>query len=45
MQIARALTIVLTKNDNQYNWMLMQDVVYFEITVCENQTFCIMYWT
>ena len=45
MQVAWALTTVPTNNYDQYIWMLMQVVVYFEIIVCENKTFCIMYWT
>jgi hypothetical protein len=30
------------KNDNQYIWISMEVVVFFEIIVCENQTFCLM---
>ena len=33
----------LMKNDDQYIWMLIQVVLYFEIIDYENQTFCIMY--
>ena len=43
MQVAWALKTVPKKNDDQYNWMLMQTVVSFEIIVYENQTFCTMY--
>ena len=42
MQVAQALKTIPTKNDDQYNWMLMQVVVSFEIIICENQTFYIM---
>ena len=45
MQVARTPTTVPTKNDDQYIWMLMKNVIYFEIIVCENQTLCIMCWT
>ena len=36
MQVTGELTIVPTKKDDQYIWMLMQSIVYFEIIVCEN---------
>jgi hypothetical protein len=42
MEVARALTTVPMKNDDQYIWISMQAVVFFEIIVCENQTFCLM---
>ena len=45
MQVARALISIPTKNDDQYIWMLMQVVVYSEAIICQNQTFCIIYWT
>ena len=35
------LTTVSTKNDDQYIWISMKVVVFFEIIVCENQTFCL----
>ena len=41
MEVARALTIVPVKNDDQYIWISMQ-VVFFEIFVCENWIFCLM---
>ena len=39
MEVARVVTTVPTKNDDQYIWISMQDIVFFEIFVCENQTF------
>ena len=45
MEVARALTAVPTKNDDQYIWISMQAVVFSEITVYENQIFCLMQWT
>ena len=36
MEVAQALTIVPVKNDNQYIWISIQAIVFFEITVCEN---------
>jgi flagellar basal body-associated protein FliL len=41
MEVARALTTILAKNDDQYIWISIQVVVFFEIIVCENQTFCL----
>ena len=41
MQVAQVLISIPAKNDDQYIWMSMQVVVYFEI-ICENETFCIM---
>ena len=41
MEVAQArLTIVPTKNDDQYIWISIQAIVFFEIIVCENQKFC-----
>ena len=43
MEVARAhLTTVPGKNDDQYIWISMQVVVFFEIIAYENQTFCLM---
>jgi hypothetical protein len=39
MEVARALKKVPAKNDDQYIWISMQVVVFFEIIVCESQTF------
>ena len=36
-----------SSNEKDYPYLfllLMQAFVYFEIIVCENQRFCIMYW-
>ena len=44
MQVAQALILIPAKNDDQYIWMLTQVVVYSEVIVCENHTFCIIYW-
>ena len=44
MKVARALISIPAKNDDQHIWMLMQVVVYPEVIVCENRTFCIIYW-
>jgi hypothetical protein len=45
MEVARSLKTVPTKNDDQYIWISMQDVEFFEIIVYEKQTFCLMLWT
>jgi hypothetical protein len=42
MEVAQALKTVPTKNDDQYIWISMQTVLFFEIIVFENQTFCLM---
>ena len=42
MEVDRVLTTILMKNDDQYIWISMQVVVFFEIIVCENHTFCLM---
>ena len=42
MEVSQELITVPMKNDDQYIWISMQDVVFFEIIVCENQTFCLM---
>jgi hypothetical protein len=42
MDIARALKTIPMKNDDQYIWISMQEVVFFEIIVCENKKFCFM---
>ena len=42
MEVARALTTIPMKIDDQYIWISMQVVLFFEIIVYENQTFCLM---
>ena len=42
MEVAQAVTIVPMKSDDQYSWISVQAVVFFEIFVCENQTLCLM---
>ena len=42
MHVARVMSTVQPMNDNQYNWMLLQNVC-FGIFVSENQGFCLMY--
>jgi hypothetical protein len=43
MEVAReCMTTVQTKNDDQYIWISVQAVVFFEIIVYENNTFCLM---
>ena len=39
MEVARVVTAIPMKNDDQYIWISMQAIVFFEIFVCENQTF------
>ena len=36
MEVARAVTTVPVKNDDQYIWISMQVVVFSEIIICEN---------
>ena len=42
MEVARAPMAVPMKNDDQYIWIAMQAIVFFEIILCENQTFCLL---
>lgn len=44
MEVARALTTVLEKNDDQYIWISMQVVVFSKIIVFEDHTFFLMLW-
>jgi hypothetical protein len=39
MDVARALTTVPMKNGDQYIWISMQVIVFFEIIICENHKF------
>ena len=41
MEVAQALTIVPMNNGDQYIWISRQ-VLFFEIAVYDNQTFCLM---
>ena len=36
MEVAQAMTTIPIKNDDQYIWISMQAIVFFEIFVCEN---------
>lgn len=39
MEVARVVTSVLAKNDDQYIWISIEAIVFFEKFVCENQSF------
>ena len=39
MEVARAVTTVPAKNDDQYVWISKQGIVFFEIFICEIRHF------
>ena len=39
IEVAQAVTVVPVKNDDQYFWISKQDIVFFEIFVCEIRHF------